>query len=134
MPCRRWFRFSLRTMLVVVLLAAIPMGWVAVQVKWIRDRHKALEWLRSQPPLFMSGWVVRTTSAPLSLRPFGEQGYYEILVHLDAERGPYTDAHLKALFPEAHYVGDLIIEKATPRRPWGPESVDELLKPHAKRP
>jgi len=36
---RRWFRFSLRTLLVVVLLLAVPLAWMGVQLKWIRDRH-----------------------------------------------------------------------------------------------
>jgi len=36
---RRWFRFSLRTVLVLLTLFCV---WLGVQVKWIRDRHDVL--------------------------------------------------------------------------------------------
>ena len=36
---RRWFRFGLRTLFMVVTLFGV---WLAVQVKWIRDRRAFL--------------------------------------------------------------------------------------------
>jgi len=42
---RRWFRYSLRTLFVLVTVFCI---WLGVQVKWIGDRHEALQWLRQQ--------------------------------------------------------------------------------------
>jgi len=35
---RRWFRFSLRTLFVVLTILGV---WLGVQVKWIKDRHAA---------------------------------------------------------------------------------------------
>ena len=37
-PKRRWFRFSLRTLFVVVTLAAIPLGWLTWQLHIVRER------------------------------------------------------------------------------------------------
>ena len=36
---RRWFRFSLRTLFVVVTIACVFAGWIAYQLDWIRERH-----------------------------------------------------------------------------------------------
>ena len=33
-------RFSLRTLFVLITLISIPIGWVAYQLNWIRQRHK----------------------------------------------------------------------------------------------
>ena len=42
-PRRRWFSFSLRTLFVVVTIAAIAGGWVMYQVSWIRQRRTMLD-------------------------------------------------------------------------------------------
>jgi hypothetical protein len=42
-PKRRWFRFSLRTLFVVVTVAAIAVGWVVYHLDWMRQRRQALE-------------------------------------------------------------------------------------------
>ena len=39
---RRLFRFSLKTLFVLVTVLGVFLGWLAVQVKWIRDRHQLL--------------------------------------------------------------------------------------------
>jgi hypothetical protein len=50
-PRRRWFRWSLRTMFVVVTAAAFLCGWVVYQLNWIRQRRDYLsrsqEWAES---------------------------------------------------------------------------------------
>ena len=38
-PKRRWFRWSLRTMFVVVTVVAVLLGW---ELKFIRERHEFL--------------------------------------------------------------------------------------------
>src|SRR5262249_13083052 len=38
-PKRRWFRFSLRTLFMVLLLISLPLGWLGFQLDWIRQRH-----------------------------------------------------------------------------------------------
>jgi len=52
---RRWFRFSLRTLFVLVAVLGVFLGWLGVQVKWIRDRHEALSWVLKQNGLY-SEW------------------------------------------------------------------------------
>ena len=40
---RRWFRFSLRTLFVVLtVLCFVLGGWVAYQLNWISQRHAAI--------------------------------------------------------------------------------------------
>ena len=41
-PKRRWFRFSLPTLFVLVTVIGIGAGWVAYQLNWIRQRHNFL--------------------------------------------------------------------------------------------
>ena len=42
MKALRRFQFSLRTFLVLLTFLGVALGWLGVQVKWIRDRHEAL--------------------------------------------------------------------------------------------
>ena len=46
---RRWFQFSLRTLMIVVTLLAIPGGYVGWQAKIVRDRNAMLEAGRDGP-------------------------------------------------------------------------------------
>ena len=39
---RRWFQFSLRTLMIVVSLLAVPLGYVGWQAKIVRERRCAL--------------------------------------------------------------------------------------------
>src|SRR5689334_19564886 len=69
-PRYRWFRFSLRTLFVLVTLLSIFLGFVGVQIKWIHDRHTAEAWVRRHHALGASSVV--TAPAPWSIRVFGE--------------------------------------------------------------
>ena len=42
-PHRRWLRYSLRTLFVVMAICGTVLGWVAYEQKWIWDRHAFLE-------------------------------------------------------------------------------------------
>jgi len=65
LPPRRWFRFSLRTMFVVVTVFAV---WLGYQVNWIRERKKLrVEWEES------GGWIV-AGQAPWQIRILGAGG------------------------------------------------------------
>jgi hypothetical protein len=41
-PKRRWFRFGLRTLFVLMTIFGVVSGWVAYQFNWIRQRHEFL--------------------------------------------------------------------------------------------
>ena len=41
-PRRRWFQYSLRTLLVLMLLACIGMGWIAVKLQQVRRERAAV--------------------------------------------------------------------------------------------
>ena len=113
MKPRRWFRFSLRTMFVLLLVLSIPLAWLGVHVKWISDRNDAQFWLRrewsgeSDPrAIAMSphrtAWL--TCDAPWGLRLLGETGLQRIELGSPKPESPYTIARLEALFPEAELV------------------------------
>jgi hypothetical protein len=94
-PRRRWFRFSLRTMLVVVTVFGC---WMGYQVNWIRERHAAfrdrrLQITRIPPPGF-------APAAPQLLWLFGESGITGVFL-MDPELTPGDLERLKSLFPEA---------------------------------
>ena len=105
-PRRRWLRFGLRTMLALVLLLAIPMGWVTLQLKWIRDRHEVM----SRNGDRTHGWL-GATSTPWGLRMLGEQGREKVFA-------PASELdHIQALFPESQV---MTFDDRPPARPPRP--------------
>ena len=93
---RRTFRFSLRTMLVVLTLAA---AWLAVQAKWVRDRHAALE--RLDGAGYTTTGYPSYRDPPWQLRLFGERSVDGIVVHRLKDADGRKVEELKRLFPEA---------------------------------
>ena len=96
-PRRRRFRFSLRTMFVAVTLLAIPLGWAAYSLNWIRQRH---EMLRRTDIGIVPNFYSPRLSAPGGLWLFGETGIQSL--HVSAP--PYLPEEvdrLHRLFPEA---------------------------------
>ena len=63
-------RFSLRMVFVLIALISLPMGWVAYQLNWIRQRH---EFLSKQVHRVQTGIKIKMPPPPWSLRLFGEQ-------------------------------------------------------------
>lgn len=108
-PRRRWLAFRLRTLFVLIAVAAVPLAWVGYSLSWIRQRRHAhavgaveqgnvLTW--RAPP-----W------APGGLWLFGETA----CEYLDWFPG--TSISLDAaqrLFPESHVInGDLGVRPGT---------------------
>jgi hypothetical protein len=87
-------RFSLRALFVLVALAAIPMGWVAYQLNWIRQRHGFLDSHAST-----SHKVFPNNNLPWSLRLFGESPL--TVRYIAVDRSEF--AHAKKLFPEGEF-------------------------------
>jgi hypothetical protein len=97
------------------------MGWIAIQLKWIQDRHEALDWVmninaRGNIRSLVTGRS-RWMPAPWSIRIFGERA--EEWIRFDASRlddGDDASArlrHLQRLFPESDV------------RPWDPSDIPD---------
>jgi hypothetical protein len=115
-PKRRWPRFTLRTLFVVVTVFGVWLGW---QLNWIRQRHVYLarrrELFIAQDKLenynvdeqsLSSYYGSASTSAPWPLRLLGEKGQVEIRImvfdDLVKQFEPYEDCRLgRSLFPES---------------------------------
>jgi len=59
-PRRRWLQFSLRTVMVIVLLLALPLGWIGVLLDRSREQERVLGHFRKYEPVasFRYGYVV----------------------------------------------------------------------------
>ena len=88
-PRSRWFRFSLRTMLI---LMAVLGAWLAYQLNWIKERDGFARY----------AFVVKefgSAPAPLSLRLFGARGIRYVVV--GAETTAEEELLARRMFPEA---------------------------------
>ena len=104
---RRWFRFSLRTLMIGVTLLAVACGYVGWQKKIIRERRRANTTHRTRSfldiPTAADNWLHHYQEfrprAPWPLRWLGEDGF-AIIYAKDGETDDEI-ANLKQLFPEA---------------------------------
>ena len=131
-PKRRWFRFRLRTLFVVVTVLALACGWFGYELNWLRQRRRVI----SQPNIIGAKGSYFLEAPPVALWPLrmlGEDAYRRvILVIVDKERfQPGNDywvevdderltalelnriEHLAHLFPEA-IAGAWFREKTEP--------------------
>ncbi len=117
-PKRRWFRFSLRTLLVITALFGV---WLGYNVNWMRQRrefivrHNAIfqaygeDWRAGELHTdFLRRQYPRAVRAPWPLWLFGEPGVVRVNVaQVGEEPGAvYSDDYeafqdAKRLFPEA---------------------------------
>jgi hypothetical protein len=114
-PKRRCFRFSLRTLFVVVTVFGVWLGWVTYELNWIRQRH---EFIAGEKRIHeRRGAAVaiaytypgkRPARAPFMLWAFGEGGFSDMCVladEVDTQRLTENDMNrvrqARRLFPEA---------------------------------
>jgi Leucine-rich repeat (LRR) protein len=65
---RRWFRFRLRTLLVMVTLLSVPLGWVGWELDQRRREKATIDWVEK-----MGGQVDFLSSFPIDERSWWEQ-------------------------------------------------------------
>ena len=102
---RRWLRFSLRTLFLLVAVASLSLLWWRYHVDWIRARHEALafpDWVAAD----FSQDVARPLPGkpapprfPWSLRVLGESPV--LAIQLDHNSFMLRADKLRSLFPEA---------------------------------
>lgn len=94
-PRRRWFRFSLRTLFVLIVVASIPLARAAYSLSWIRQRAIVLQ---QRETVFIADWGEDYPPAPSGLWGFEVQG----ISKLSRLRGASpVIAEVRRLFPEA---------------------------------
>jgi len=114
-PRRRWFRYSLRTLFVLVTLMAVLLAWIGVQLKWIHDRHELSPHYNRTTVVYKAYHHYDEThpyktapykTAPWSLRVFGEKGVDEIEIDRDQSGSAQESERqrLGSLFPESDLV------------------------------
>ena len=85
------FRFSLRTLFVVVTVFGVWLGW---QLNWIKQRHRAAAGIGRTGTRGVS-----VPRAPGLLWVLGERGVYGFELHRDTPQEKVIE--LRLLFPEA---------------------------------
>jgi hypothetical protein len=116
-PKRRWLRFSLRTLFIVLTVSGI---WLGFQVNWIRQRREFIAQQRSVfatgPTIGDASWrdpVSRAAIAPGLLWFLGEEGVAELHLQIfvkdydGKDSDDYEEVRLaRRLFPESaiHWV------------------------------
>ena len=96
------FRFSLRTMFVVVTVVGLTAGWLAQQQKWIRDREQAIRvsGVEAYGPSKYTPWQIRLVGGMRPRQQVGGHLGWRRLRHV-----PTSEVvRYQRLFPEAEEV------------------------------
>jgi len=103
-PKRRWFRFSLRTLFVVVTVFACALGWTYAVARRVWERERLIEEVGRNPIGLVSTHApsdfTDLPSAPWSIRLFGGRTVGRFIL----PASQYTEAdrqRIQDLFPEA---------------------------------
>ena len=105
-PNRRWFRFSLRTVFVVVTIVGCIGAWATYHLNWQRQRRHAIENGEVGVIVSASAFVAHPPprQPPLSLRLFGAESIYGFGLVSAADASDAELERLRALFPETTVV------------------------------
>ena len=117
-PKRRWLRFGLRTMLVLVFLLALPLAWITYEVRDVRHQREAIDAIEAgggyvYPYLYHREETNRWQAFRLRLlrKLFGEEDYPRIrVVQLVEPQQVNTLVPLLSRFP---YLEQLTLPSAT---------------------
>ena len=92
------FRFSLRTLFVVVTVVAVALGWLAWQARIVRERTRTLESIRSARGFLYTDTRERNVS---SVRKHFGDHTFRLIVIPDDTFSNVDVTKIKATFPEA---------------------------------
>ena len=95
----RRFQFSIRSLLVLVVVVAIPCSWFAVEMKEARKQQKAVEEIRKSHGLVQYDWEAGVPKPPAPvwlLHPLGDD-FFSDVAWVFASDTQFTDAALKDL-------------------------------------
>ena len=102
-PKRRWFAFSLRTLFVVVTVAAAIIAFLASELRWVRERQEFLDRAeRDRESLLGAGTYLTYPSIPFWRRWLGDSPQYTVIVPARWPKAELDNA--RRLFPEAEEV------------------------------
>jgi hypothetical protein len=97
---RRWFQFSLRTLMIVVMLLALPCAYVGWQAKIVRERRALLDSIKAAGGSDLTVVLYNSASPPPPpwlRRLLGDQTIEVLLV--PATTNEETLARIPRLFP-----------------------------------
>jgi hypothetical protein len=114
---RRWFQFSLRTLLIGVTLLALLSGYVVRQRAFVEERQRFLDESRHQPIFATSD---EAPDVPWIRRLLGDRAVLAIGLDADADRAERQRA--ASLFTEACICA--VRFEHIPGAPWGCTSID----------
>lgn len=103
---RRWLRFSLRTLFVVLTVAACCLGWIVNQLIWLNARRAAIAEIRHPGDWYKyADSELPETRSPWQIRLMGGGAIVKIIA---PNRTESELKRLRGLFPEAEVtdVGD----------------------------
>jgi len=104
-PRRRWLQFSLWTLMVLVVLVSVPLGWLEMNVRQARIRREAVSKIQE-----LGGTVYYDYDRDIDPRPSGLKWAWDLLGHdffldvdsIDVQDRPVTDVELVRLQPLTH--------------------------------
>ena len=108
---RRWFQFSLRSLMIGVTLLAVASAYVGWQARIVRERLELLKTGGGSPVSMIGRDQSKDGQIPFFRRLMGDRFCTVIWLDQGADIGRY-----KTAFPEAD-VGD---DKSPPALPWDP--------------
>jgi len=100
----RWPQVGLKGFFVLVTVLGAAVGWLSVQLKWIRERHAVLEQLETRSGYYAQAFrysVDPSANLPLGLRLLREPSVAVVSLFTTPEEHESLIPQLQRLFPEA---------------------------------
>jgi len=138
---RRWFRFSLRSFLVLVAITGFGLAGLAYHVKWIHQRREFVGTQAAKlDAVGLNSSRISVTAPPGLLQFLGETGHHSIEVWVDGKlpnsltpRDRINLAEARRLFPEAVIIAVHSERSATALTTVRKYFADQLLSPPKKQ-